>query len=159
MGRASNNTIDVHVVQEELIVSYQTATGVNGGNTTQNAWTLYPLNTVDSNSITGATTNIGSSEFTLPVGDYIIPNMFAYLASGARKMRLYNVTDAGAEIYGDSNAIGTMNMIGEFTLASSKTFKIEYYLTNDNLTGVGLGSATGDGSTEIYGTFIIKKIG
>ena len=43
MGRASNNTIDVHVIQEEMIVSYQTATGVAGSSLTVNTWQNIPL--------------------------------------------------------------------------------------------------------------------
>jgi hypothetical protein len=144
-------------VPDEIVVSYTTATGVDGGNTTQDAWTDYPINTTDSNSISGASRS--GVEITLPAGDYELRDFYAYLSGGSRKIKLYNVSDASDIVFSNSSALGAMFFIDKFTLAASKVVKFQYYLTNDNITGTGLGSATGEGSPEIHGKCSIQKIG
>ena len=77
------------------------------------------------------------------------------------KIRLYNVTDTATEILGTStrsNISQTDSCInGKFTIASSKTFKIEHMCSKTN-TLDGFGRACGFGTDEIYTTVVLIQI-
>ena len=83
---------------------------------------------------------------------------------GGHKLRLYNVSDSSVTIVGDSAttnlsyAACTLAFLsGVFTIASSKTFRIDHYTVGGQGT-YGLGEATDAGVDEIYTVVELYKI-
>jgi len=149
MGRASNNTIDVHVVQEELIVSYQTATGVAGGSLTASTWQNIPFNTTESNSITGASRS--SSVITLPIGDYRVSASAAPSGGTSNVVRVYSASELVKSSLG---YVSVSSMSMSFTLGVETNITIDVWTA-----GSGWIGASSTGTNEIYSRVKITKIG
>ena len=140
------------------------ANGTAGGATVANAWTKRTLNTTNVNNITGA--SIATSVITLPAGTFKV-NASAPFYSGVgaldgSKLRLQNTTAATTAIIGQSSYIGnsptqvapTLN--GVFTLATSSTLELQYYVKSVQSNGLGLNSSTG--VSEVYANIEITRI-
>lgn len=135
------------------------------------AWTTRALETVITNTLTGA--SLASNAVTLPAGTYdITVNAPVCSTNGGNfkyKHRLYNVTGAAALLYSLNGRIGLQAgatddfqslapLIGQFTLASSSAVRLEVWGDGSASTFYNCG-ATGDGSSEIYIDVYIRKIG
>lgn len=130
-------------------------------------WTTRTLNTevVD----TDGNCTLSSNEFTLSAGTYeITAQVPAYLCDSF-KSRLYNVSDSEATLYGSvafsSNSMIYAPLKGRFTIASSKTFRIEMITTlgrestgTYNIGGVA-SSLGGESDEEIYTQVELRKVG
>ena len=159
------------VIDNKIVVREQQSSGV-GGNTVGAAWTKYSLNTVQHNTITGA--SLASNQITLPAGTYKV-NSWGTIGNGAYnsgttsyKLRFYNVTDATEELEGGSAqgptyggaALGhTTNLpcSGVFTIAGTKVFEFQGRVNGGS--GGKMYTATGFGSPEVYAELVIEKIG
>lgn len=138
---------------EEMIVSYQTASGVAPVNAVTGVWTKFPLNTTDQNSITGA--SMTTSVITLPAGTYSLVGQLTQWNNLYTTVRLRNTTDALSEIIGgNSLTIGFLNGRNTFTLSATKNIEIQYYTQNAS---TEIGMTTGE--VNVHGSFSIQKIG
>lgn len=133
------------------------ATTVDGGTATLSTWTTRELTNITSDA--EGLVALSSNQFTIPSGTYRVNVASQFLRSGRTRIRLYNVTDSTAEIYGNSvfadesttNGGGINALInGRITITKTTTFRIEYYVTDNGGLTATLGLGTDDGSDEIY---------
>ena len=95
-----------------------------------NAWTKRSLNTVVTNTISGA--SLASNQITLPAGTYYIEVDATMLSGGPTRNALYNVTDATYAAYGingfgngggeDQGSSGSP-LAQTFTISAQKVFE------------------------------------
>jgi len=100
-------------------------------------WYRRTLNTVKSNSISGA--SLSSDKITLPAGTYYAyaEGPFVYNINGnltRTAMRIYNVTDSSTLIRGTNNGApaGVVSVSGYFTLAGSKEISVDHFMISIN---------------------------
>lgn len=141
-----------------LHIQDQKSAGNNGGTATSGSWQTRTLNTEVTDEI-GST--LSSNEFTLPAGTYFIMASAPATRCNQHQARLYNVTDAAVVLYGTSEttsstaATGSNSLVnGRFTIAGTKTFRIEHRVSNTQATN-GYGEANNFGGTEIYTNVMI----
>lgn len=139
----------------------QKAAGTNGGSSTSGSWETRTLNTEVTDEI-GST--LSSNTFTLPAGTYWIEASAPARNADPHQIRLYNVTDAAAVVYGTSEMSNTTNpsvtrsfINGRFTIAGAKTFRLEHRVTASSAT-TGYGEANNFGGTEIYSDVRVWKL-
>jgi hypothetical protein len=148
-----------------LIVRDEKASGTGGGAASGGAWNQRTLNTVDLNSIPGA--SLGSNQITLPAGTYYIQARApAYGVDGA-VLRWYNVTDSAITLVGDlavATAIaGTyfsearLHLSNVFTIAGAKAFRLEQYCNSAKSDGLGYSPGSVPGVPETYSIVQIWK--
>ena len=144
------------------VYSYTLAQNTGGGQIASAAWTTYPLNTEDSDTI-GA--SISSNQITLPKGSYLLRMQAPfYFAAGTFRLRVRNTT-TGAIIYG-SNAYSpsfattptvatpsTAHLTAPITIAAAtENIIIEYYSTSTGGVNSSLGIVLNvSGISERYG--------
>ncbi len=138
--------------------------GTNGGTSSNTTWNARDLNTelYDPGSIV----SISSNQFTPISGDYEIWVFTPFLggtgAASTGKCRLYNVTGAavveeGMSVFAVINGLATAILNCKFTANGSSAYRIDTY-TSVGKTTNGLGTQTGDGSTEVYTMVQLRKI-
>lgn len=140
----------------DIYIRDEKSSGTGGGSSTSGFQTR-TLNT----KVLDETGNVtlSSNQFSLPSGTYIIEAYAPAGNSGHHKIKLRNVTDSSDTLIGlaeDGASPGRAWLFGKFTIASSKTFSIQHYCENG---GGQLGTATGDGTIEIYTTVHLQKVG
>lgn len=145
----------IHVVDEK-------ANGVDGGGATSSTDTTRTLNTVITNTITGA--SLLSNEVTLPVGIYYAEGSAPALGVSGHKTRLVNNTDAIDALIGTSEfasnadaAVTRSFFSGTFTITEEKGFIVKHYTEGTKGTN-GLGRSVSDGKVERYTEVKIWKI-
>lgn len=141
-----------------LYIEDQKASGTNGGPSVSGAWYKRTLNTVQTNTISGA--SLSSDQITLPAGTYWIEaNAPAYWSNG-HKIKLYNVSDSADVLIGSTeSSYQTMNrsfLHGAFTITASKTFEIRYRCEASK-SPEGLGYPCSLGVIEVYTQVEIRK--
>lgn len=137
--------------------------GTNGGGSTANSNVIRNLNTLDVNTITGAT--LVSRQITLPAGEYLI----RYDSIGYRVDRCKSVIrrtdDATVLIAGlscfaaqEPTAPGnvTCPLVGNLTL--TQTTQINAAIYTQNADGSGLGLSVASGAEEVYAVVEIWKL-
>lgn len=139
--------------------------GTNAGSSVGGTVQTRALNTVSSNTISGA--SLASNQFTLPAGVYRI---FAQCPTGQvdnTRAYLFNVTDAVNTIIGNGFNCTALSggdyiqvmatVVGRFVIAAPKVFEIRHYTQTSN-TNIGLGSAINFSSqNEVYTEVTITK--
>lgn len=143
------------------VVDQKTA-GTTAGTQSGGSYIARTLNTVKTNTITGA--SVAANQITLPAGEYsIFASVPGYNCSN-HKTLLYNVTDAADIIYGTSEQAGSSDatqsrswLRGRFTLTGTKVLEIRQRIGTGNANA--LGNAANDGTVEIYTDVEITKIG
>ncbi len=141
-------------------LSHTVADGTNGGTATSGSWLTATVNTEDVD--TGSLCTLSSNEFALAAGTYRYSISCIFYNTGYTQMRLYNVTDATVVDYGLSEYFSAGHdrasvMEGRFTLASTKTLRLEYRCTLTSMT-YGLGEATTwSGNNEVYRIITITR--
>lgn len=145
-----------------MIVADEKAAATAGGTATSGAWQTRTLNTVNLNTITGA--SLASNQITLPAGTYVIRASAPAYDVNRHQARLYNATDAVVAIDGTSeyanSSYGGANrsfVTGQVSIAASKAFRLEHRV-NTTVSGNGFGVESNLGSTETYSTIEITKI-
>lgn len=146
----------MHVRQEET-------TGTGAGGSSNTTWNPIDLNTEVLNQLTGA--SLGSSRVTLANGTYIWETFGFGFKSDKYRYQLYNITDAAVEEYGvsggHSNNSDNSSDAGHFRVrftvtGGPKVFELRLY-TDVAKASDGLGTPTGDGSTEYYHDTWIRR--
>ena len=161
--------------EKRAIFRYKQGSGTNGGGSTGNAWTLYPLNDFQN---TGATNVIESTSLSssviqsLPQGRYRIQGFATLRGPAYAQIRLYNVTDSAVAVEGLRSFLdvaaspGDVRALidGEFTVDSDggtggvgEDFQLEYYVTSATIAN-GLGGASGVSGDEIFGVITISDL-
>lgn len=145
-----------------MIVADEKAAATAGGTATSGAWQTRTLNTVNLNTITGA--SLASNQITLPAGTYVIRASAPAFDVNRHQARLYNATDAVVAIDGTSeyanSSYGGANrsfVTGQVSIAASKAFRLEHRV-NTTVSNNGFGVESNLGSTETYSTIEITKI-
>lgn len=137
------------------------AAGTDGGTFTSGAWQTRDLNTVENPQIWAA---LAANQITLDAGTYkIIANAPGYQCA-ENKAILRNITDATDTVIGSSEfgavafgGFSKSNIIGIFTIASTKTFEIQHQCAITSATN-GFGVADNLGVDEVYTQVEITKI-
>jgi len=147
-------------------VAYQQASGTAGGSPTTSSYTKYPMNILLENdgSVAGA---ISSNQWTLAAGTYkIIGGSFQNYQAGAVRYRLYDTTDSldvADSTSGFPNTTSNLGMIttmivGQtFTIAGTKTFEVDYFISSNGGGSNTLGIACSSGVSETFGNICIQK--
>jgi hypothetical protein len=137
------------------------SSGTNGGTFTSGAWRTRELDSEVTDDI-GIT--LSSNEFSLPAGTYRIEARAPAFQCNHHKARLYNVTDASATIIGSTANAGAADNIqtdawvrGVFTIAGTKTFRIEHICETTSST-TGLGTPGSFSVVEVYCEVELWKI-
>jgi hypothetical protein len=130
-------------------VSDQKASGTQGGTaTTTNITAVRTLNTVEANTIAGA--SLAANTVTLPAGTYRVRASAPFCSTGTSKIFLYNNTDSTYTVIGDSLLTpGTATLYGQFTITAQKDFRIRYYVGTTSGTN-DLGANVNSGQVEVY---------
>jgi hypothetical protein len=134
----------------------------NGGSFTSGAWRDRTLNTVEFNTIAGA--SLSSDAITLPAGVYKFYATAPALNTDEHKAKILNVTDTTDAIIGTSersaaNGTQTRSIISDvITITGEKVFKIQQR-ADTTRSSDGFGAPSNFGAVEVYSTIKIEKIG
>ena len=145
-----------------LHVRDEKTAGTDGG-TSSTGDNIRVLNTVVTNSITGA--SLAANQITLPAGTYDVVGSCPTFDSNNHRAFLYNTSDAAVEVLGHSgnflatgDAIGGRAMVyGRFTLAAEKVLELRHYTASGTTTN-GLGTQTNDARVEVYADLLIQEV-
>jgi hypothetical protein len=144
-----------------LHVRDEKSSGTHGGTNSTGSFVSRTLNTVMTNEISGA--SLASNQITLPSGTYFIYARIPAFLVDRHKTKLRNTTDSSDTLIGSSLHIGATDLtgsdswiIGRFTIASSKTFEIQYRNQTSYADGLGLGA--GYSVVEVYTDVQIWKV-
>lgn len=144
-----------------VVLQYLLASGTNGGGSSALAWTVRAINTesVDTQNVCTLNTN----QFTLLAGSYRVDCIAVMFNCNESAIRLRNVTDSSTVLvslgeYSDNSDPTTVSPVikGRFTIASTKTFQVEYWAASAKATD-GLGKAISSGEQENYLTCVLIK--
>ena len=138
-----------------VFVTDEKASGTAGGNFLSGAWRTRTLNTVKTNTVTGA--SLASNQLTLPAGTYWVDARAPGHQCGSHQTRLYNATTAAVLLSGTngySNAAaayaGNVCFIsGSVTLAGASAIEVQHYCDTTR-NGDGFGTAATTGAVETY---------
>jgi hypothetical protein len=144
-------------------VEDQKSAGTHGGTFSAGAWRTRDLNTIKTNTISGA--SLASNQIILPAGIYDIEAHAPVFCVDYHKLRLYNIT-AAVDI-----AIGTQDKIasaessgglafvrGRLSVAANTVIELQQWCTTTGITtGFGI-AANINGKVEIYSDIIIRKV-
>jgi hypothetical protein len=147
-----------------LHVQDQKSSGTAGG-TSAAGVNIRVLNIVRTNTIIGASLDIGTSRITLLAGTYKITASAPSFKAASHRIYLYNITDAADEVLGASSytgtayAVTTHSLIQDiFTITATKVFELRHHIASAFATN-GLGVGGNLGQVEIYADVFIEKIG
>ena len=145
-----------------LRVQDQKTSGSQGGTFTSGAYQTRTLNTVVSNSITGA--SLSSNQITLPEGEYYIMATLPGHQVDFHRGRLQNITDATTIINSPNERTNNIDTVmtralvcGYFTIAQSRVFELQHRCSVTRGTD-GFGAAASFGIEEIYSDVKIWKV-
>ena len=122
---SANDGITVPVMH----VQDQKTAGTHGGTFTSGAWRTRDLNTVLTNTITGA--SLASNQITLPAGTYKITTYAPAFQVNRHGTYFYNITDSKAELLSHSaidclEAESNAFMLGIITITGTKVFEVQH---------------------------------
>lgn len=162
---ATTAYVDAAVVassQYEILIKDVKSSGTSGGASSSGVYQTRTLNTVEYNTISGA--SLATNQITLPVGTYDIEASCPAYRPSIHKAKLYNVTTASDAVIGSSefslntDAVQTRtNIVGRFTVASTNVFEIRHQVSGA-WSPDGLGVASSFGDSEIYTIVKITKV-
>jgi hypothetical protein len=152
------------VAAQIMVVREEQASGTGPGTpSAAGSWLTRVLNTIQSNSISGAT--LASNAVSLPAGTYLVRATASAVRVDLHRARLYNVTGSAALLYGtngyginnpDSPHLSHSEVVGVFTLATTSSVRIEHYV--QTATSNGWGRPVGQGVPEVYTQLFLEKI-
>ena len=142
--------------------------GVHGGTFSAGSWQTRTLNTIITNTISGA--SLSNNRITLPAGTYIVTAQAPGLDVNQHQAVLFGVSgDTGNLIVGTSenttdNSLSTSNpvctksvIVQHLTLSTTTVLELRHKCSVTR-TGYGLGSAASTGAGEIYSTVFIERV-
>lgn len=125
----------------------QKAQNTAGGTATSGARYVRALNTAVENTIAGASLNTGTGVFTLAAGTYEVDAISMFYGVDHIRTWIYNIDDDEDVAYAiNARYGGTVSGYSvipktKFTIAATKTFRLEYQVTTTNADdGLGLAS-------------------
>ncbi len=147
---------------QRLIVVDEKTSGTNGGSISTGAWRTRDLNTVDVNTITGA--SLAANQVTLPAGTYRAWFITSAVDSNQNQSRMYDITNSSTLVLGltaadnagqrnGSNSTG----VGTFTLAATTAIELQHRFNYSNGYSWHLGRSASFGP-ERYVFVEIEKI-
>jgi len=156
---SANDGITVPVMH----VQDQKAYNVAGGTFTSGAWRTRTLNTILSNTITGA--SLASNQITLPAGTYKVTASAPAYAVNSHTIRFYNTSDSvklidGRNLYATaSSSVESVSLLcGLFTITSEKICELQHQCqTTKTTNGLGV-EVLFAGETSIYADVFIEKL-
>lgn len=146
-----------------LLVTDQKANNVEGGTSVTATQNQRDLNTVEKNTITGA--SLAADQVTLPAGDYHVSALSTGGLSELRiKLRLRDTTGnanlvIGLNIFNDQSDPGVFmcGLDGFFTLGVESVLELQMFTQIGKATN-GMGLAGNSGDPEIYTTLQFEKL-
>jgi hypothetical protein len=146
-----------------LHIRDEKAASTQGGTFTSGAWRTRDLNTVKTNTITGA--SLSSNQITLPAGTYFMQAYPVSFRVEGNIARIYNITDSSQVSLGINNYSATTtggqsasNVSCSVTITGTKVFELQHYAqTTASTIGFGIRNETGVG--EVYSEILIWKVG
>jgi len=142
--------------------------GVHGGTFSAGSWQTRTLNTIITNTISGA--SLSNNRITLPAGTYIVTAQAPAFNVNLHQAVLFGVSgDTGNLIVGTSenttdNSLSTSNpvctksvIVQHLTLSTTTVLELRHKCSVTR-TGYGLGSAASTGAGEIYATVFIERV-
>lgn len=156
-----------------LIVQDQKASGTHGGTPTIGAWTTAVLNTSVVNTIPNS--SLASNTITLPAGRYRVTATKVFYFTDDSRIRFKTVSDSSVVLLGECVRAGfnasadeaaaisvIATVTGEFEIAESTDFILQYWATANITSGTGspsrLGRAVSTGDNEVYATVLIEDL-
>lgn len=147
-------------------IQHQETSGTDGGGVTGSSWNTadYDTEVSDPDSIVSVAGSGG--EFTPTAGTYNIQASHQVFRTSESRLRLYNVTQASAVLYGQNalaegssgeNDAFNATLEGTFTANGTDVYRIDVYTTVTR-SGNGFGTALSLGVNEVYGTMKLDKI-
>ncbi len=142
------------------------ALGTAGGTFTSGAWRTRDLQTTQINNISGA--SLSSNQITLPAGTYFVSASAPAYSLYRHYTKLFNTSDSSDTLAGtieftsaNQQIVTRSFIVGQFTIAASKTFEVQHYASNTKATdGFGTSEDNQLGTqTNVYTTIAIEKIG
>lgn len=142
-----------------MIVSDTKATNTNGGASVAGATAQRVLNTVNANTIAGA--SLASNQITLPAGSYLITTTAPVAGVNQSQSWLQDVTNVvsypGSNNYA-SSTLGNMSLsvsYAFFTLGASATFEVDTYTAATS--SVGFGREANSGQSNVFTQVLIQQ--
>jgi len=153
----------VGIASPKLLVQDQKAVGTDGGTSSSATSHIRNLNTVVTNTITGA--SLASNQITLPAGTFEISGSTPCMHGSEHKCYLYNTTTAALAIAGTSEYTHNPNNIqtrsfftGRLVLASATVFELRHYIGVGRATdGLGMTTNVAAAGVEVYSTIQVVK--
>jgi hypothetical protein len=150
------------IVNGFFIVQETQASGTDGGTFTSGAWRTRGLNTVQHNSIAGA--SLASNRVTLPAGTYRVRGGAFAFRVNSNAARLYSITASATLLIGSSNyAYSSDNgyvesaVVGIFTLGATTVIELQHDCET-TFSDRGFGDAGDTGERELYAHLEIEKL-
>ena len=145
-----------------VIVQDEKSSGTDGGTFTSGAWQQRTLNTVSTNTITGA--SLSSNQITLPAGTYYAKWSAPAFDVSEHQTRFVSTPTATITLYGTSELASAADSITTrsegtaiFTIAAETDFQLEHRCaataSND-----GFGNSNSFGNTQVYSIVEIWKV-
>ena len=140
----------------------QKASGVAAQACVSGSWFARNLTIALTNEISEA--SLSNNNIILPAGTYYVTAETSVIGSGGDRLRLYNLNDSAALVYGlngysYSNTYHTSTdssyLAGRFTLTGTKTLSLQHYVISCSNLGVAMSLA---GINETYTDISIWKI-
>ena len=158
-----DNNFEKSLFPPFLHIQDQKAQGTDGGTFTSGAWQTRDLNTVLTNTISGA--SLEDNEITLPAGKYYVEASAPARTIGTHQCIIYNTTDSSIVLVGEcahsshgtTYALTTSAVRGVFSLSLQKTIELRHQC-NVTKSSDGQGRAC-NFTTEVYSDIRIWRIG
>ena len=145
----------VAAAEEYILIRDEKSAGTQGGTFSSGADRTRVLNTIVVDNTTGTPVSLTANDFTLQAGTYRYDISMPFFETSSTNGRLFNVTDATVVADSESTSgfcdVASANnqsygdptrLIGEFTIASPKTFRcLHHCLITKTTTGFGPQSA------------------
>ena len=163
-GAVSFNPVPALSTNQFLHIRDEKAATTQGGTFTNGAWRTRDLNTIKTNTITGA--SLASNQITLPAGTYFIQGYPVSFRAEGNISRIYNITDSSQVSLGVNNhsgsattgSQGTSTVSCIVTITATKVFELQHY-SQSTVASVGFGIRNETGVGEVYSEILIWKIG
>jgi hypothetical protein len=163
-GTAIWNVVSALTTTQFLHIRDEKAATNQGGTFTNGAWRTRDLNTIKTNTITGA--SLSSNQITLPAGTYFIQGYPVSFRVEGNISRIYNITDSSQVSLGVNNHSGSVTTGSQgtstvsciVTITATKVFELQHY-SQSTVASVGFGIRNETGVGEVYSEILIWKIG
>lgn len=151
-GSGGGTTIKIAIVEDRKTGN------TSGGNSSGGSWNTRDLNTIQGNN---TFVSLSSNQFTLDAGTYYFDWHSCFGNVSRANTRIRNITDSSTVSVGghtkhDSGAQPANIGKGYTTIASSKTFELQYYVSSSVTDG--LGERQNEGEDEIFSAVTITQI-